>query len=337
MKAITYTTHGGPEVLTLTERPLPEPGPGEVRVRTRFSGINPTDVKTRARTTPEGDQVPNQDGSGIVDAVGDGVPAERVGERVWLWEAAWQRPDGTAQEYLTLPARQAVPLPEDVSLELGACLGIPFMTAHRALTLGEGGPRRLGPGALAGRTVLVAGGAGAVGNAAVQLARWAGATVITTVSSAEKEALARAAGAQHIVDYKSQDAAAEIRRVAPDGVELVVEVAPGHNTRLDVDVVAPGATVVIYARDVEEVTIPAWPSMVANLRWLPILVYTMPDAAKDDAVAALTEALAAGAIRVGEPAGLPLHLFPLEATGEAHAAVEAGAVGKVLVEVAPQW
>ena len=229
MKAITYTTSGGPEVLTLRERARPEPGPGEVRVAVRVSGVNPTDWKSRQGTTPDGEQVPNQDGSGVIDAVGPGIPASRVGERVWLWHAAFTRAEGTAQEYLTLPSRQAVALPESASFDLGASLGIPAMTAHRTLTVADGGPQRLSPGALAGRTVLVAGGAGAVGNAAIQLARWAGATVITTVSGPAKGELASAAGAHHVLDYLTQDAAAEIRGIAPHGVNIVVEVAPAAN------------------------------------------------------------------------------------------------------------
>ncbi|MEV6012201.1 NADPH:quinone reductase [Streptomyces sp. NPDC051976] len=334
MKAITYTSSGGPGVLTLSERPVPEPGTGEVRVRVRVSGVNPTDWKSRQGADPAGEQVPNQDGSGVVDAVGPGVPGSRVGERVWLWEAAWRRADGTAQEYVTLPARQAVALPEHASFDLGASLGIPALTAHRTLTVADGGPERLAPGALDGRTVLVAGGAGAVGNAAIQLARWAGATVITTVSGPAKGELARAAGAHHVVDYRAQDAAAEIRRIAPDGVHIVVEVAPGANAALDVAVAAPNAVVAFYADDRESAAVPVRGSMVPNLRWQGVLVYTVPAAAKDHAVAAVSAAVADGELRAGPEAGLPFHRFPLERTAEAHTAVQEGAVGKVLIDVA---
>ncbi|WP_433888973.1 NADPH:quinone reductase [Streptomyces sp. CA-111067] len=334
MRAITYSTPGGPEVLTLTERPVPEPAQGEVRVRIRVSGVNPTDWKSRRAGTQAPTQVPNHDGSGVIDAVGPGVPETRVGERVWLYEAAHQRPDGTAQEYVALPERQAVSLPDHASFELGASLGVPAITAHRALTVAEGGPQRLAPGALDGRVVLVAGGAGAVGNAAIQLARWAGATVISTVSSSAKGNLARAAGAEYVVDYKAGDAAAEIRRIAPDGVHIVVEVAPGANAALDVDVTANGAVVAFYANDKDDAPIPVRPSMAGNIRWQGLLLYTLPAEAKAHAIAAVTEALAADAIRVGPEAGLPLHRFPLERTAEAHEAVEKGAVGKVLVDVA---
>ncbi|MBY8876467.1 NADPH:quinone reductase [Actinacidiphila acidipaludis] len=335
MRAITYTTTGGPDVLTLTgDRPVPEPGTGEVRVAVHVSGVNPTDWKQRQSGSVSGTQVPGQDGAGVIDAVGPGVPAERVGERVWLWEAAYQRADGTAQEFTVLPSRQASPLPGHASFDLGASLGIPFLTAHRALTVADGGPQRLAPGALSGRTVLVAGGAGAVGNAAIQLARWAGATVVTTVSSPEKAALAAAAGAHHVVDYRAQDAETEIRGIAPDGVHLVVEVAPAANAALDVAVTAPDAVVAFYADDAATVAVPVRPSMSGNLRWQGVMVYRVPTAAKDHAVAAVTAALADDALRVGEGAGLPLHHFPLDGTGAAHAAVESGKVGKVLVTVA---
>ncbi|WP_431967067.1 NADPH:quinone reductase [Actinacidiphila sp. bgisy160] len=336
MKAIVYMEGGGPEVLRLTERPVPQPGPGEVRVRVEVSGVNPTDWKSRRGGPPAmvAEQVPDQDGAGVVDAVGEGVDPGRTGERVWLWEAAWQRADGTAQEYVTLPEAHAVPLPDSASFDLGAALGIPAMTAHRALTVAEHGPTRLAPGALDGRTVLVAGGAGAVGHAAIQLARWAGASVVTTVSGPYKADLARAAGAHHVVDYRRSDAAAEIREAAPGGVDIVVEVSVAQNTALDLAVLAPGGVVAYYADNGgAEFTLPVRESFARNLRWQGVLVYTMPDAAKAEAVAALTAALADGALRVGEDAGLPLHRFPLERTGDAHAAVEEGAVGKVLVDV----
>jgi NADPH2:quinone reductase len=330
MKAIVYSQAGKSDVLQLTERPLPEPGPGEVRVHVHVSGVNPTDWKQRSGRLPFPEQVPNQDGAGVIDAVGPGVGPGRVGQRVWLWEAAWQRADGTAQEYVVLPERQAVPLPDGASFDLGASLGIPALTAHRCLTLhGDG---RLAPGSLAGRTVLVAGGAGAVGNAAIQLAKWAGATVVTTVSSPEKAALAQAAGADAVVNYRTGDAVAEIGKVAPDGVDIVVEVAPAANRDLDVAVAGIGASIAVYAAD-GDLALPVWPLMQKNVSYEFVLVYTVPEAAKRQAVQDVSAAVAAGTLVVGEAAGLPLHRYPLAETGAAHDAVESGAVGKILIDV----
>jgi len=344
MRAVVYSQTGSPEVLRLVDRPEPEPQPGEVLVRVAVSGVNPTDWKNRAgkrpgEPLPFPEVTPDQDGAGTIVAVGDGVDPSRAGERVWLWEAAWERPGGTAQELVAIPARLAVPLPEKASFDLGASLGIPGLTAHRALTAGahdaaEGRGDRLAPGALAGRTVLVAGGAGAVGHAAIELAVWAGATVVTTVSSPEKAALATAAGAHHVVNYRADDAAEAIRAVAPDGVDVVVEVAPVANAELDAAVLAANGTVTVYASQDEPLCIPIRPTMRLNARYQFMLVYTMPDAAKRRAVDDVTAAVDAGALRVGEDAGLPLHRFRLERTADAHAAVEAGAVGKVLVDVA---
>jgi NADPH2:quinone reductase len=337
MKAVSYRTTGPSSVLEFGERPEPHPGPGEVRVRIHVSGVNPTDWKARSaggRTTELGaPQVPNQDGAGVVDEVGAGVEGFAVGDRVWVWDAAYQRPDGTAQELVVLPVRQVVPLPDDVGFDVGASLGIPALTAHIALTASERSPRELAPGALTGWTVLVAGGAGAVGHAAIQLAVWAGATVITTVSSAEKAALATAAGAHHVVDYRAEDAGAAIRRLAPGGVDLVAEVNPAANLGLDAEIAAPDATVAIYADNGEPVVVPVRPSMAKNLRYRYLLTYTTETDAKDAAVRAVAAAVADGALPVGADAGLPLTRFPLAQTAAAHDAVEAGTVGKVLIDV----
>ncbi len=333
MRAVVYDRAGGPEVLRVVERDPVEPGPGEVRVRIHVSGVNPTDWKLRSGTEPDGEQVPDQDGAGVVDAVGAGAPFA-AGDRVWVWDAAYRRPGGTAQELVVLPARQVVPLPDTASFDLGASLGIPALTAHIALRADREAPEPLAPGALSGRTVLVAGGAGAVGHAAIELARWAGARVITTVSSPEKAALARAAGADEVVDYRAEDAAARIRELAPGGVDLVVEVAPNANAVLDAAVLRPGGTVAVYATDTTDpLEIAVRDNMGANLRWRFLLTYTVPAAEKDAAVEAVRRAVAAGALRTGREAGLPLTRFPLAAAAEAHAAVEANTVGKVLIDV----
>ncbi len=333
VRSIVYTSAGPSSVLRLEERELPEPGEGEVRVRVVVSGVNPTDWKARASSQPHGVQVPGQDGAGVVDAVGPGVDSLAVGDRVWLWDAAWQRPEGTTQEYVVLPVRHAVRLPQEVAFDVGASLGIPALTAHRALTVAEGAPAQLAPGALDGTTVLVAGGAGAVGHAAIQLARWAGARVLTTVSGAAKGELARLAGAHEIVDYRATDATAELQRLAPEGVDVVAEVAPTANGRLDVAVLKPGGTIAIYASDAEALSVPIRPSMTKNVRWQFILTYTTTTEQKDAAVAAVAQAAADGALQVGKEHGLPLTRFPFERAAAAHDAVEHGAVGKVLIDV----
>ena len=339
MRAVVYSLTGGREVLRLVDRPLREPGPGEVRVKMQVSGVNPTDWKARrggraGAKLPFPELVPNQDGAGTIDLVGDGVAESRVGERVWLWEAAWQRADGTAQEFVVIPSGQAVRLPDEASMDVGASLGIPALTAHRCLTVSELGPRKLAPGALHAQTVLVAGGAGAVGHAAIQLARWAGARVISTVSSDEKAGLALAAGAEHAVNYRAGEAADEIRALAPNGVDVIVEVAPAANAALDRAVLAPNGTVAVYATDGgTELELNVRELMSRNLRYQFVLVYTVPAPAKDQAVSDVAAAVADGALEVGAHVGLPLHRFPLERTADAHDAVERGAVGKVLVDI----
>jgi NADPH2:quinone reductase len=215
-----------------------------------------------------------------------------------------------------------------------ASLGVPAVTAHRALT---SGPRatRLGAGSLAGQLVLVQGGAGAVGNATIQLAAWSGATVIATVSSEEKAVLATAGGAHHVVNYRAEDAAAAIRRLAPDGVDLIAEVSPAVNNELDLAVAANGATIAIYANNGGD-TFPVdiRRTFALNLRYQFLLLYTLAPALLAAAAEDVTAAVAAGALRVGEKAGLPLHHYPLDATAAAHGAVERGAVGKVLIDIA---
>lgn len=338
MRAVAYTETGSSAVLGLTDRDLPEPGPGEVRVQVRFSGVNPTDWKSREGGGPGQPLkfplvVPDQDGSGTIDAVGAGVSRE-PGERVWLWECAWQRADGTAQEYVVVPADHAVPLPDSATFELGASLGIPAMTAHHCLTLMTGAPSTLVPGSLAGRRVLVAGGAGAVGNAAIQLAKWAGAWVATTVSSPEKAALGKAAGADLVVDYRQQDVAAVVGGAAADGVDLVVEVSPSKNADIDRAVLRRGGTVAIYADDGgADLVLNVRSSLSSNARWQFVLVYTISEEAKKAAVAGVSAAVGAGALGVGEGRGIPVHVVPLAKTDQAHDMVKDGVVGKVLVDV----
>ncbi|MFF1571651.1 NADPH:quinone reductase [Leifsonia sp. NPDC058292] len=337
MKAVSYSSTGSSDVLALGEREEPHAGPGEVRVRIHVSGVNPTDWKAR-RGSGDGaalprPQVPNQDGAGVVDEVGDGVDGLSVGDRVWVWDAAYKRQDGTAQELTVVPARQAVKLPDDVGFDVGASLGIPALTAHRALTSYDYAPRQLAPGTLDGRTVLVAGGAGAVGHAAIQLAVWAGATVVSTVSSHDKALLAEAAGAHHVVNYRDEDVAQAVGALAPRGVDIVVEVNPGANTDLNTKVTANDATIAIYADSPAELEVPVRPSMTKNLRYQFVLTYTTPADVKDAAVRAVAAAVADGALPVGSEHGLPITRFGLADTAAAHDAVENGLVGKALIDV----
>jgi NADPH2:quinone reductase len=338
MYAIVSSKPGPSSVLSLVERDLPVPSAGEVRVKILVSGVNPTDWKSRAgggRPQPAGEIVPNQDGAGVVDAIGAGVTDLAVGDPVWLYLAQHERPTGTAQEYTVVPAARAVRLPDGIGMEVGASLGVPAMTAHRALTVHESGPSRLSAGALQGRTVLVAGGAGAVGHAAIQLAVWAGANVLATVSSDEKAELARAAGAHHVLRYQDEDIAEQIERLAPDGVDHVVEVSLAENAALDLRVLANHGSIAFYADNGGDAAeVPIRPTFAKNARLQGLLLYTVGEAALEAAAEDVTAALRAGVLPVGRSAGLPLTWFELAETAAAHDAVEQGAIGKVLIDVA---
>jgi len=320
MRAALYTRTGpAAEVLRVAEVDRPAPDPAEVLVRVRASGVNPTDYKIRAGLTPrpiDGFQVPHHDGAGIIEAVGAGVDPGRVGERVWLWLAAAGRRWGTAAEWTVVPDRQAVPLPDGASFDLGASLGVPAMTAHYCLFC---------DGPVTGQTVLVAGGAGAVGHYTIELAKRAGARVITTVSGPEKAALAEKAGADLVVNYRSADAAQQIRAFAP-AVDRVIEVALGANLALDLPLAKLGTTVVIYAAEAADPVLPVRACMTANVTLRFVLLYGVPVAALERAAADITAALAAGDLT-----GLPVRKFPLDAIAAAHEAAETGAVGKVIV------
>ena len=334
MRAAVFNENGPADVLQIVDREVPPVGPGEVRVRVVLSAVNPTDTGTRAgRGVPDGvapPRVPNQDGSGVVDAVGDAVTGLVVGDRVWLWDAGYGRANGTAQEFVVLPRRQVVRMNDGVPFEVGADLGIPALTAHRCLTLASDGPARLEPGALAGRTVLVAGGAGAVGNAAIQLAKWAGAYVLTTVSSKEKAGLASAAGADAVINYREEDVAARVKQHTRTGPQIIVEVDTA-NLDLDLDVIAPGGNVAIYVGG--KFSVPSFKAMVKNVSLDFVLTYTTSVDEKAAAVAAVAEAVNDGTFRVGEEAGLPIVRFPFAKIAAAHEAVEQHVTGKVVIEI----
>jgi NADPH:quinone reductase len=323
MRAAVYDRTGpAGHVLRIADVPRPEPGPGEVRVRIHVSGVNPTDWKSRAGATPRPItqfQIPNHDGAGVIDAVGEGVDPGRVGQRVWVWLAAAGQRWGTAAEWTVLPGERAVPLPDDVSLDLGASLGVPAMTAYRAL---------FADGPLDGKTVLVAGGAGAVGHFAIELAKRAGAGVVSTVSNEQKAGLAAQAGADLVVNYTDTDAVDQVRAFAPR-FDRIVEVALGANLELDLAVSGPQTVVVTYAADGPDPVLPIRACMSANVTLRFILLYGVPGAAQQQAVAGITAALEEGALT-----SLPVHRFPLDDVVAAHDAVEGRAVGKVLIDLA---
>jgi len=320
MKAAIYRSTGAArDVLRVEDVDRPEPGPGEVLVRVRASGINPTDVKARSGAVPrpvDGFQIPHHDGAGVIEAVGPGVDPARAGQRVWLWFAAHGSRWGTAAEWTVVPSRQAVLLPEGASFELGASLGVPAMTAHRCLSA---------DGPVTGESVLVAGGAGAVGHFAIELAKYAQARVVATVSGPEKAALAAKAGADLVVNYRDPDVIDQIKAFTPV-VDRVAEVALGANLRLDLALASPSTVVVVYAADGPDPVIPVRACMTANVALRFILVYGMPSPAFDAAITDITAALTAGALTE-----LPVHRFPLSEITAAHEAAESGVVGKVIV------
>lgn len=326
MRAAWHTEFGpAAEVLRVGELDAPEPAAGEVLVRVYASGINPLDVKKRAgaRGALEAElAIPHYDGAGVIEAVGPGVDAARVGERVWLFEGQFGRWLGTAATYISLPASRAVALPENVSFAEGACLGIPALTAHRAVCA---------DGSVAGQTVLVTGAAGAVGSYAVQFAALSGATVIGTVSSAEKAARARADGAAHTINYKNDDVVARVKELTDGaGVDRVVEVELGGNMPVTSRVLKANAVVAAYASmAIPEAPLPFYPLLRTGPKFEIVACFTVPEADKMQAVADIGGWLAAGRLRhnLGPT-------FALDDIVAAHEAVERGSViGGVVIEI----
>jgi NADPH2:quinone reductase len=325
MRAAWYE-HNGPARDTLVVGTMPEPtvGPGEVRVRVAASGVNPSDWKTRAGSRPMSAPrvIPHSDGAGVIDQVGEGVSSDRIGQRVWLWNAQWQRPYGTAAEWVSLPADQAVPLPVGTSFEEGACLGIPALTALRAVTV-DGSPT--------GQSILVAGGAGAVGHYAIQFAKLLGAAqVIATVSSPAKAEHARAAGADVVIDYRREDLA-ECVRVATEGrgVDRVVEVDAAANIHLLPRLIARDGLCVVYGSGKPDVTCTFGPMIMAGAAIRFFIVYELAAEVRRQAVADLTAWMEAGRIRHAVALALPL-----DEIVAAHEAVERGSViGNVVLRL----
>jgi NADPH2:quinone reductase len=329
MRAAWYDRQGSAsEVIQVGEMDTPEAGPGEVRVKLAFSGVNPSDSKRR---TGFGGQphafpriVPHSDGAGVIDQVGAGVDPARMGERVWIYCGQWQRPFGTCAEYIAIRADHAIALPDGVDLIAGACLGIPSVTAHYAV---------FADGPVTGKNVLVTGGAGAVGNYAIQMAKWGGATkVIATVSSDAKAAVARGAGADLVLNYREADVAAEIMAATGgEGVDRVVEVAFGRNQATNVAVLKNNGVIAAYASDADPtptLSYYAFQQKNALLRW--VFMYIIPDEAAVRAHADISEWLAAGPTQ-----HQVARTFPLAETAAAQEFLESGAAtGSVVIDTA---
>ena len=327
MKAAWFEAFGpARQVLRVGERPRPEPGPGEVLVRLRTSGVNPSDVKKRAGSSPtlldHGYVIPDSDGAGTIEAVGAGVAAARVGERVWVYQAQHGRRFGTAAEYVAIDAARAAPLPAAAGFEVGACLGIPAMTAHRCL---------FADGPVAGQSVLVTGGAGRVGWYSIQWAKAAGARVIATASRAEDEQACRELGADAMVNHREVGWGERVKAAnggAP--VDRVVEVEFGGNLPEVLACIRTGGTIATYASmQVTEPRLPFYRMMFADLTLRMVLVYVMPEPAKQAAVEDIVRALAEGRLRHRIARRLPLARI-----AEANELVEQGGVnGCVVVDI----
>ena len=320
MRAVTYSQVGAADsVLEISHLPIPKPGPNQVRVRLGFSGINPTDVKTRAGLTPRDlaeFQVPHLDGSGVIDIVGANVDPSRIGERVWVMMGSFDSVYGTAAEYCVVDVSRVRPLPAAVDLELGATLGVPAVTAAYCV---------LGGGPVEGKVVLVHGGAGGVGRCAVQIAKWAGATVIATASTDERQEVARAAGADYVFDYRDPDIIYDIRE-AVGAVDRIIEVNLPANLEMDLEVSKPGTVVVVYAADGDDPVIPRRRLMTAGMTLEFMLLYTVAASRFAAAVTAVESALADGALTMP-----PARYFELEEIVAAHEAQEAGADARLLM------
>lgn len=326
MQAAFYTRQGpAAEVLTVGEQPTPQPGPDEVRVRLRTSGVNPSDYKVRkggfGRVLAYPLVVPHSDGAGVIDAVGAGVPPARIGERVWIWNGQWNRAFGTAAQFIALPSEQAVRLPDNVDDAEAACLGIPALTALQAVRQAQVEP---------GMNVLVAGGAGAVGHYAVQLAKRRGATVLTTVSSDAKAAHARRAGADHTILYRSEDVGARVHSLSGGrGVDAVIEMDFTANARLYPACVAPGARIVVYGMGQQEATLPTYWFMRNRIRLSFVWLYEIEAADREANLRELDTLLREGALQHTVAVRLPLADI-----ARAHDLVEQGQVlGNVVLDI----
>ena len=324
MLAAWYDRNGvARDVLEVGAMSDPEPQAGEVLVRLRASGVNPSDAKGREGNRPmvAPRVIPGSDGAGMIERVGKGVPRARIGSRVWIYNGQWQRPFGTSAQRIAVPARLAIPLPKSVSYVGGACLGVPVMTAHRCV---------FADGTVRGRTVLVTGGAGVVGHYAIQLARWAGARVLATVSSAEKAAHARKGGAAATIDYRRENLAERIRALTDGaGVDRVVEVELGVNLPLYASALRPGAVIASYASNARAEAVVPMRLRQLNVSLRMVYVYALDAGSRRRALADIARWLASGRPKFAIAAR-----FPLQRIVEAHELVESGnKIGHVILDL----
>jgi NADPH2:quinone reductase len=326
LRAAFYTQQGAArDVLRVGDLPMPAPAPGEVRVKLHTSGVNPSDWKIRRGGFGRGLLaplvVPHSDGAGEIDAVGEGV-RDRIGERVWIWNGQWKRPHGTAAEFIVLPSDQAIHLPDAVDFAAGACLGIPALTAVQAVRLA---------GVANGTTVLIAGGAGSVAHYAIQFAKLRGARVLTTVSGEAKAAHAKKAGADEIINYRTEDIGERVRALTGAcGVEAVIEMDLTRNSQFYPAILSPHATVVIYGMSANEATLPSLWLMQNSITLRFFLIYDVSEPDRRAGIDELTKALVDGHL-----IHTIAHRLPLDRVAEAHEIVESGnAIGNVVLEIA---
>lgn len=328
MKAIWYEQPGNAaEVLNYGEMDQPEPGAGEVRVKVHVSGINPSDTKFRSGwmglKQPYPKTIPHNDGAGIIDAVGEGVASERMGERVWIYEAQRGSAFGTAADFVVVPAHKAVTMPVNLDFAAGASLGVPAMTAHFSV---------FSDGPMAEKTVLVHGGAGAVGAYAIQLAKWGGAkTVLATVSSDEKAAIAKQMGADHVINYRQEDVVARVKELMGKGrCDRIVDVALAANININAKLVARNGVIATYeSGNAPTVEIPFYELLYKNAALRTVLVYAMSEEAHTAAARDINQAIADGALQP-----LIAARYPLSETAAAHDAVDSGnLIGKVVIDI----
>src|ERR1035441_1931676 len=323
MRAAYYEQNGSArEVLRVAEVETPQAGPGEVRVKLSHSGVNPSDVKSRQGATRKiawPRLIPHSDGAGVIDQVGDGIAKSRLGERVWVSNGQWKRACGTAAEFIALPAAQAVKLADKVSLEAGACLGIPAMTAIHAVALAA---------ADKGSTLLIAGGAGSVSQYAIQFAKALGATVLTTISSPEKALAAREAGADQTIDYRREDGGERVMELTGKrGVDAIIEMDLAANAKLIPFVLRPKGSVIVYGTGAAAASLPAYFCLIQSIRVQFFLVYELDTRERERAVSAISRALEQGKLanRIATPT------YALTDIAAAHEAVERGTIGNVIV------